>query len=243
MIKLKVAIMAGLDANFYTRLETSYRNMLLSDTRPRSGQNSPRAAIEREHRHISSQMSQRWAIGRENNINSLMEFWVNPKSCSWSVGRRSSIVKSSGGAINYEIQQIDRPSNTKLAEFTKFDQPILNITFQSGNIIPGRTNDINNNISDIVPYGLANFFDFLTILDQSNITNQGTPNYVNIMYVSQTFGADGIWLRGFFQDDGISWSESAEDPGMIQEWTASFMVCHSNPALNNLLKHYSAPRE
>lgn len=171
-----------------------------------------------------------------------MQFWVNPLECTWQVGLRSAFDKTSGGAIHHEIQQLNRSPS---ANFTRFDLPTLNISFQAGITTLGGYNHIDNgNLPNVIPHGLVNFYDFLDLLDQPNTTEDGLPNYVNIMHVSPMHGSRGIWLWGFFTEDGVSWKDSADNPNTINNWTASFLVCSSNPPLNKLRRSFkpSVPR-
>jgi|GEM_PF-4885705 len=213
------------------------------------GQGGSRTTIEKEHRHDSSLETTRWAMARESKIllsaskntaDYFLQFWVNPSECSWTVGLRSSTEKTSGGAVHHEIQQLER---YKLANFSRLDFPVLNIQFQSGIITPGGYNHLHNkDLPNVMPHGLHNFYDFIDLVDQPNLTSEGLPNYVNIMYVSTTHGGKGIWLRGFFEDGGVSFTDSADNPNTITNWTAQFIVCHSNPPLNQLRFSYQAPQ-
>jgi len=215
------------------------------------GQSGSRTSLEKQHRHPNSLETRRWAMARERQLYSsgsvglsqstksydaFMQFWVNPSECSWQVGLRSAFQKTSGGAVHFEIQKRERNPNEQIS---RFDLPILNISFQSGIIMPGGYNHIENgNLPNVIPHGLANFYDFLDLLDQPNLTADGQPNYVNIMYVSPMHGNRGIWLRGFFDENGVSFSDSADNPNTISNWTAAFWVCISNPPLSQLRASY-----
>lgn len=242
--------MGDLDKTF-NRLEYRYRtawNQYYNQRKQTGteGQGGSRTALEKQHRHTESLNTRRWAIGRESSVTEsgnaaavFLQFWVNPSECAWKTGLRSAVDKTSGGAVHYEIPQVDLKSGRTLSNFTRLDLPVLDISFQSGIITPGGYNHVDNgNIPNIMPYGLANFYDFINLVDQANITAEGLPNYINIMYVSATQGGQGIWLRGFFEEDGISWTDSAENPTTITNWTASFLVCHSNPPLNKLRRSF-----
>jgi hypothetical protein len=237
-------------------LETDYRKIWNQYYNQRKkagteGSGGSRTTLEKQHRHTLSLDTRRWAMARESRIrlseskisaDVFMQFWVNPLECTWQVGLRSAFDKTSGGAIHHEIQQLDRSPS---ANFTRFDLPTLSISFQAGITTPGGYNHIDNGgLPNVIPHGLANFYDFLDLLDQPNTTEDGLPNYVNIMYVSPTHGSRGIWLRGFFTEDGVSWKDSADNPNTINNWTASFLVCKSNPPLNQLRRSFkpSVPR-
>lgn len=235
-----------LEAN-YKKVWYQYYNQ--RKTAGTEGQGGSRSSLEKQHRHTKSLNTTRWAMAREskillsgskNSADAFMQFWVNPSECSWQVGMRSSFDKTSGGAVHHEIQQLER---FKLANFSRFDLPVLHITFQAGIITPGGYNHIDNgNLSNLMPHGLNNFYDFLDLIDQPNITSEGLPNYVNIMYVSTTHGGKGIWLRGFFAEDGFSFTDSADNPNTINNWSAQFLVCQSNPPLNQLRQSFQLAR-
>lgn len=239
--------MGNIDAAF-SQLDSYYRNTFYQYYNQRKlagteGQGGSRTALEKQHRHPKSMNVRRWAMGRETaateGTDGFLQFWVNPSECSWSVGLRSAFDKTHGGAIHHEIQQLDRPAGGELANFTRFDLPSLQISFQAGVVTPGGYNHISNGYTpNIRPHGLGNFYDFINMIDRPNITSEGLPNYINIMYVSATHGERGIWLRGFFDENGISWTDSAENPNTITSWTASFLVCHSNPPLNQLRRSF-----
>lgn len=210
------------------------------------GQGGSRSANEKEHRHPKSLNIRRWAMGRESQVllsqsahgyDAFMQWWVNPSECAWSVGLRSAVDKTAGGAIHHEIQQLER---YPLPNFTRFDLPTLTISFQTGIITPGGYSHVGNPLSTNIPHGVANFYDFLDLLDQPNLTDDGQPNYVNIMYVSPVHGEKGLWLRGFFTEEGVHWTDSADNPHTINSWGASFLVCSSNPPLNQLRRNFQA---
>lgn len=231
-------------------IETTYRQKWFQYYNQRrnegtEGQRGSRSAVEKEHRHPVSLETRRWAMARESSVyesksvglsqsdkwyDKFMQFWVNPAECTWHVGLRSSAVKTHGGAVHHEIQDIERRP-----QVTRFELPTLNISFQSGIITPGGYNHLDHgDLANVIPHGIANFYDFLDLLDQPNITQDGLPNYVNIMYVSPMHGNRGLWLKGFFDENGCAFTDSADNPNQINAWTASFLVCSSNPPLSQL---------
>lgn len=176
-------------------------------------------------------------------------FWVNPSECSWRTPLRTSIDQVQGGAMHYEWGQIGSPYEQ--SQYYKFDQTTIAFTFQSGNIIPnsdvdiatakdhglGQHNAFNRPSDDApflnkrVPAGLGNFYDFLELLNEPNILANGSPNFVVIEYVSMIFPS--VTLYGFFSQEGVSWSDSADNPLGVASWAANFIVCYSYPALWN----------
>lgn len=228
-------------------LENKYRQLWYQYYNQRKkagteGQGGSRSSLEKQHRNTKSLNTLRWAMARESSVllsgssnwfDAFMQFWVNPSECSWKVGLRSASDKTQGGAVHYEI-----PQSAGYPTVSRFDLPVLNISFQAGILTPGGYNHINNRgVQNITPHGIANFCDFLSLLDQPNLTSEGSPNYVNIMYISPVHGSKGIWLRGFFEE-GTNWTDTAEQPNTITNWTSSFLVCSSNPQLNQLRANF-----
>jgi len=192
--------------------------------------------------------------GTANTTDKGIWFWVNPSECSWRVPLRTSIEQIQGGAIHHEWWSIGVGSSQPV---TKFDQPVINFTFQSGNIIPNHDMDVGDTAKfpgqrrdfrgpqgsgftgpppsgdasgRLIPAGLGNFYDFMELLNQPNMVN-GQPNYVIIEYISMMFPS--LTLKGFFSQEGVQWSEQADSPLGIQSWGATFVVFESNPSLWN----------
>lgn len=198
------------------------------------------------HRHPKSMRSIRWTMGRVDSAfqfssgASHMQWWVNPSECQWKIATRTTIEKISGGIVHHEWPQTGMYGSNSSFTTSRFDQPLLSFTFQSGIITPGGYNDIMSGVanSDAPPPGLGNFFDFLELLDQPDVTESGAPNYINLIYVTPIFGNRGIWLQGFFTEEGVSWTDSAENPNQISSWGASFMILNSQPSLSMLLQNF-----
>jgi len=110
----------------------------LSKSQSQQWQDSERAAgtavgggvlVERpfnEHRASMVLTTSAWMHPR---VNKYIVLWVNPSQMSWKFPKRESVSKTAAGAIR----------NTWRNRFrgTYFDEPTLDITFQSGNIMPG----------------------------------------------------------------------------------------------------------
>lgn len=159
--------------------------------------------------------------------NNPIKFWVNPNECSWRIATRTTIEQIQGGAVHHEWRSVGVGSQ----KASKFDQPVVNFSFQSGLILPNGTNDTGDNSTDeeeVAP-GLANFYDFLELLNQPTVTTNGQPNYVTIHYVSSIFPS--LSLKGYFSAEGVQWSDTADNPNMVVGWGASFVVFSSNPDL------------
>ncbi len=88
----------------------------------------------------------------------------------------------------------------------------------------------------VVPEGLNNFYEFLQLVDEQKILNtpgqEGDINFVYIVYNSRIF--PNLTLSGLFTPDGVSWTDTADDPNNINSWTANFTVYDSFPRLNDL---------
>lgn len=202
--------------------------------------------VSQNHRHPQSVRSIRWTMGRVNpgfkfaSGLPYMQWWVNPSECQWKMGTRTTIEKISGGCVHHEWPQTGMFGGNSSFKGSRFDQPMLSFSFQSGIITPGGYHDImeGGDPSTQPPPGLGNFFDFLYVLDQPDVTPDGAPNYINIVYVTPIFGQRGIWLQGFFTEDGVTWTDSAENPNQITSWGASFMVFNSQPSFGQLLKNF-----
>ena len=195
------------------QLETNYKNNFKQDFKDRN-------AVD--HRAYESLKVTRWTMNREDQNDGFLQFWVNPSECTWQQGLRSAFAKTMGGIVHHEIDEIN---------VSRLDLPVLSISFQAGLITPGEAPHLTQ--------GLANFYDFLDLVDRPNIQNgEDSPNYVNIFYVSPTFSRKGIWLQGFFDESGVSWSDTSATSQTITGWTANFMVFKSNPPLNELRRSF-----
>lgn len=201
--------------------------------------------LDLSHRHPSIRSSSlRWTMGRMDdtplsNGKTYMQWWVNPRECQWRMATRTTIEKISGGIVHHEWPQTGIGANGSMYG-SRYDQPVLSMSFQSGIITPGGYEDILSGAepSSQLPHSLGNFFDFLNLLDRPDATSTGEPNYINILYASPVFGQKGIRLQGFFTEEGVSWTDSAESPNQINSWGATFMVFNMYPRLDSLLNNF-----
>lgn len=148
--------------------------------------------------------------------------WANPSSVQWRFAQRGVEQQTRSGWIRH----LWRDS----ARSTFFDNPELNFTFQTGNVLPVRVYESiwegGGRISYLPP-GLLDFYDFFDLMDEKPILSDGRPNSVYIVYRSLLYPL--ITLRGYFKPDvGISITDDAENPGSYT-WTATFRVRASNP--------------
>lgn len=82
-----------------------------------------------------------------------------------------------------------------------------------------------------VPPGLDNFYEFLQLVDEQKILENGDINYVYLIYNSRIF--PNMTLAGLFTPEGTSWTDSAGDPNQVGGWSATFTVYDSYPRLND----------
>lgn len=196
------------------------------------------------HRHEKSRRASRFLFSRVSDKNpKYIEFWVNPHECVWHTGTRTAIEKIQGGAIHHEWAQSGTNRNQAFT-YSRFDQPTVSFVFQSACIDLNSYKDIS--YKDIkyplaISPGVGNFYDFLQLIEETNITTNGSPNYVLISYSSPTMGKKGIILEGFFTEEGVSWTETAEQPNQITNWGATFMIFNCTPSLSELRGNWSNP--
>lgn len=162
--------------------------------------------------------------------------FVNPREISWSVPRRETVVKTAAGAVRNTWRNRYRR--------TYLDEYMLNITFQTGNILPSSAYPEfvtpNPDITQIVqaldtprlPPGLSNFYEFLALIDQPMLLGTDENRHVIVMY-SRAFPL--IRFEGYFTADPITWTESATgvDGGNQIVWQAQFQVYRSFPRITN----------
>lgn len=202
--------------------------------------------VAQTHRNPASIRATRWTMGRVDSDflfssgSPHMAWWVNPNECQWKMPTRTTIEKISGGIVHHEWPQTGIYGANISFKGSRFDQPTISFSFQSGIITPGGYNDILSGVDNPTrpPPGLGNFFDFLYMLDQPDVTGTGAPNYINIFYLTPIFGQRGIYLQGFFTEDGVAWTDQAEHPHQIMSWGATFMVFNSQPRFDKLLTNF-----
>lgn len=150
---------------------------------------------------------------------------VNPESCSWSLPIRATLQKNMIGTEFHVWPE----SNRK----THFDEMVLTMQLQVGNLIPQRNSSSNKNGStsqswNIAP-GLENIYTFLNLLDAPKIVD-ARVNYVVIEYNSNVFPR--LVLKGFFNPDSLEISESADQPASLQSFGISFTVMDTEPKMS-----------
>jgi len=160
---------------------------------------------------------------------------AGPSSASWTLAMRASEEPTKAGHARFAQVRTGQGANR-----TYFEVPTVEFEFQSGNImpIPLLLNEVQ------IPHGLDDFHLFTELLNQPPLipdgTNEGQHNYVWIFYTSLQFPQ--IVLKGYFDPQGISWTDSSETPTSFT-WQASFTVHEMTPNLwerSELVSAYTA---
>lgn len=147
-----------------------------------------------------------------------IKFRCNPSDVTWTMPQRSVEQKTKAGTVLHTWNDNDRK--------TYFDEPTLTFKLQSGNILPSRSIlDPRGSITE----GLNNFYEFMSLVDEVKVLDDGRANLCYINYNSLIFPDIQLW--GFWQPAGISFSDSAANHAQVNEWTASFTVYKSFPEL------------
>lgn len=194
------------------------------------------------HRNSKSRRSARFVFFRAAySPKEYIQFWVNPHDCVWHTGTRTSVEKIQGGAVHHEWIQRGTNRNTGFKD-SRFDQPTISFAFQSASLDIDNYKDIgfDNKYNSSLTPGVGNFYDFTKMLGESDMTKNGSPNYINILYKSPLMGKRGIHLEGFFTDEGVNWTESAEQ-NQLMNWGATFMVFNCSPSLYELRSNWQNP--
>lgn len=157
----------------------------------------------------------------------------NPSEISWNIRLRQATSKNAYSTVTHNWPNDNRG--------THFDEFVLNMTFQSGNLMPYNRRDVNDNTAaswDIVSPGLVNFYDFLKLMDAPKLTSPkrdgtggGRTNHVIIKYSSNIFPS--LTLIGQFDPEGVKFTDSASDPNQVNSWSATFIVLDSNPRISS----------
>lgn len=147
-----------------------------------------------------------------------IKFRCNPADVSWTMPQRTVEQKSKAGTVLHAWNDNDRKSY--------YDEPVLTFKLQTGNILPTRS---ILNPRGVVPEGLNNFYEFMSLVDEVKVLDDGRANLCYIDYNSLIFPSIRLW--GFWQPKGISFSDSATDHAQVTNWTASFTVYKSFPEL------------
>jgi hypothetical protein len=192
---------------------------------PNSGLQENRTDYEWEMGCLSWQKG-----GSSGNINDppkgpgkAIKFRCNPSDITWSMTQRSQEQKTKAGTVLHDWNDHDRK--------TYFNEPVITLNLQAGNILPVR--DIKNFNIPVVPDGLNNFYEFMALVDEVKVLDDGRANLVYIDYNSLIFPKIRLW--GFFTPNGINFTDKSSNPAMVNDWTASFTVYRSEPNLGRAI--------
>jgi len=184
---------------------------------------------ERYSAHLRSS----WIVTCRNWLNNYryITMFVNPSEVQWSMPRREQMTKTAAGVVRNTWRNRYRNSY--------YDEPTINITFQSGNIMPSAglpdsyltDYDLLNGFLEnpSPPPGLSNFYEFMDLLDQPML-HGNTENYHILLYRSRIFPR--MRLEGYFIGTSpLTFTDSAAT-GNSFTWTSTFQIYRSYPALN-----------
>lgn len=151
---------------------------------------------------------------------------AGPASASWTLPLRAQDEENKGGHARYAQARSARSGGHNNPDLTYFDFPKVSFQFQAGNILPifGYQDEIS------MANGLRDFHQFMELLNQPPLlpagVNEGKHNYTWIFYTSLQFPQ--ITLKGYFDPEGLSWEENADNPGLLN-WTSGFTVYEMTP--------------
>lgn len=148
-----------------------------------------------------------------------MVWECNPSDVTWSMPQRSMHTKNLRGTVLHVWPDSERG--------TFYDEFRVHMNFQSGSILP-----LNDNGNVTPSGGIKNFYDFMQLVDCPKLTsdNPPAPNFVKIYYNSNLFPK--LTLIGMFDSNGISFTDSAQEPNQVMGWGADFIVYDTTPKLS-----------
>lgn len=152
-----------------------------------------------------------------------IKFRCNPSDITWSMTQRSQEQKTKAGTVLHVWNDHDRK--------TYFNEPVITLKLQAGNILPVR--NIFEPAEPVVPDGLSNFYEFMALVDEVKVLDDGRANLVYIDYNSLIFPKIRLW--GFFTPNGINFTDKSANPATVNDWTASFTVYRSDPILGRAI--------
>ena len=175
--------------------------------------------------------------------NKALALHAGPASVDWSLALRAANEENKAGHARY-AQARTLGTHGAGDDQTWFDFPKVSFQFQAGNMMPihGFQNEVD------LPYGLEDFYNFFDLLNQPPLlasggedgSKEGAHNYVWIFYTSLQLPQ--VTLRGYFEPEGISWNDDADNPTMLN-WNASFIVHEMSPNLWDLNELVNAYKE
>ncbi len=166
-----------------------------------------------------------WQNPTDGSPRRAIKFRINPSDVSWSMAQRSQEQKTKAGTVLHVWNDRDRQSY--------FDEPVITLNLQTGNILPVQSIVEPGFSPPSVPEGLCNFYEFMALVDEVKVLDDGRANLVYIDYNSLVFPRIRLW--GFFTPNGISFSDRADNHAQVNDWTASFTVYKSQPKLGRAI--------
>jgi hypothetical protein len=153
--------------------------------------------------------------GYNNSANTI--FWTaSPKSITWQINQRGSEEKNKSGTVLHVWRDRTRR--------TDYDDPKINIHFQTGSIYP----TFDGNQKQQISTGLNNFYQFLELVDAPKISATGEPNVIHILYRSAIFPS--MVLTGFFDPQVVvQFTDDSQNPWQVTGWSANFTIYSSTP--------------
>lgn len=146
---------------------------------------------------------------------------ANPTDISWSMPQRSVHSKTLLGTVLHVWPNQGRN--------TFFDEYRITLNLNSGNLMP-----IHLSNNTFVPSGgLANFYDFMQLVDAPKLTvgsaNQPPrANLVSIQYSSNIFPK--LTLLGMFDPGGIKFTDTSQD-NQVNGWSIDFIIYDTIPKI------------
>lgn len=147
---------------------------------------------------------------------------ANPADISWQMAQRSAHSKNLFGTVLHVWPDNGRD--------TFYDELRLTLNLQSSNILPVRSTTDSNGW--VVPPGIANFYDFMQLVDAPKLTSTGRANLVSIQYNSNLFPS--LVLLGMFDSSGIKFTDSSSNPNQVNAWSIDFIVYDTAPRLTSM---------
>lgn len=148
-------------------------------------------------------------------------FWANPSQIEFTFKLRGTTQEVKGGTISYQW----RSNSSERGGLDFYSEPRLNITFQTGNCMPVRTNASGELIR--IPPGLLDFYEFIELQNEPLALDDGSMNYRILFYNSALFPQ--MILTGWMPpDEGFTISENSESPNGTS-WTSTFIVRKTSP--------------
>lgn len=144
-------------------------------------------------------------------------FWTaSPKTVGWSISQRASEDKNKSGTVLHVWRDRTRG--------TDYDDPKINMQFQSGSILPV----LSQGGTPTIAPGLNNFYQFLELVDKSKISINGEPNVIHILYRSNIFPS--MVITGLFDPQMVvQFTDDSDNPWKVSSWSANFTIYSTIP--------------